>query len=215
MKNINYLRNITMKEYLQSDNYKTAKKLIELCGTENKIIDIGCGSGFIAKILNDNGNEVIGFDMLDSCINETRKKGVFCWKADAKDLPIDNQCADIVIMSEVLEHLLETQEVLAEARRVLKKGGRIIITTPNFCSFRDRILVMFGHLQAYSQHSDHIKFFNKERLVREFKQAGFKHMNIYGSGFGVPFPKNAITTFYYDNILPPTLTQTLILEAKK
>ncbi len=211
----NYLKELTMEEYLKTYNYKTMRKLIELAGTGNKILDVGCGDGFIGRILMDNGNDVIGIDIHDSQIRESRKKGVKVIKARVQKLPFKDETFDIVVMAEVIEHFLETEIALREIRRVLKPGGRVIITTPNFASFRDRILVLFGKLQAFSQHSDHVKFFNKERLSRVLHKCGFKVTKVYGSAFGIPIPKNAKVFYFADRIIPSTLLQCLIAEARK
>ncbi len=211
----NYLGGVTMEEYLQSYNHKTMRKVFELCGSGHKILDVGCGDGFIGRILMDNGNDVVGVEIHDEPIREARKKGMKVIKARAQKLPFKSNTFEIVVMAEVIEHFLETEAALAEVRRVLKPGGRVIITTPNFASFRDRILVLFGKLQAFSQHKDHVKFFNKERLIKVLDDCGFEVVKVYGSAFGIPLPKNAKTFFFFDRILPSTLLQCFIAEARK
>ncbi|MBI5224329.1 methyltransferase domain-containing protein [Candidatus Micrarchaeota archaeon] len=163
----------------------------------------------------DNGNDVIGVDLHEDQVRETRKKGVKALKARVQKLPFKDATFDIVTMAEVIEHFIETEIALKEIMRVLKPGGRIIITTPNFASIRDRILMIFGKLQAFAWHTDHVKFFNKERLTKVLKGTGYRNIHIHGSAFGFPIPKNAKVTYIFDGIFPAVWMQCLIAEARK
>ncbi|MFH0971176.1 MAG: class I SAM-dependent methyltransferase [Candidatus Micrarchaeota archaeon] len=212
---VHYLPNMKMRDYKRSNDYKKMRRLIELCGTGNKILDVGCGGGFIGKILIDNGNDVFGVDLQDEPLAEAKRKGLKVKKARAQDLPFGNGTFDIVIIPEVIEHFVETDSALKEAKRVLKKHGKLIVTTPNFTSFRDRILVFFGHMPAYSMHTDHVKFFNKKRLAETVEAAGFRLIRVYGSALGVPIPGNAKLFFFLDGIMPTTFLECLIAYAEK
>lgn len=212
---VHYLPNMTLREYKRTYDYKKMRKLIELCGSGKKILDVGCGAGFIAKILMDKGNEVTAVDLQESTIKQARKLGVKAIRARAQALPFKDDAFDIVIMPEVIEHFVETDEALRELRRVTRPGGNVIITTPNFTSFRDRILVLFGHMPAYSMHVDHVKFFNKRRLRNAMEGVGLSVKKVYGSALGIPIPGNARLFFFLDRILPTTLLECLIAYSEK
>ncbi len=164
---IHYISNISQKEYLNSNDGKKMIKAIELCGSGNKVLDIGSGGGYIALEIKKHNNGVTCLDLQPQAIADAKKKGLKGVVGKAQSLPFKDNTFDVVFMAEVIEHFLDTQKALMEVRRVLKRNGTIIITTPNFNSFRDRILLLFGKLQAYAYHVDHVKLFNKERLVRE------------------------------------------------
>ncbi|MFH1257799.1 MAG: methyltransferase domain-containing protein [Candidatus Micrarchaeota archaeon] len=212
---VHYRPETTMEEYRRSYDYKKMRKLIHICGTGHKILDVGCGGGFIGKILKDNGNDYTGCDLQDGPIRQARKKGLKVIKAKAQDLPFKDNTFDIVIMPEVIEHFVETDKALKELKRVTKPGGKVIVTTPNFTSFRDRILVFFGHMPAYSMHVDHVKFFNRKRLHDALRKAGLRVKKIYGSALGIPIPGNAKLFFFMDSFLPTTMLECLIGVAEK
>ena len=200
---------------LKKEDYLLARRQIELIGTNNYVLDIGCNDGSLMKEYADK-NKVIGLELSKESALKARKNGFDVKIGSVYDIPFKGKSFDVVHMSEIIEHVLDTDKALSEVHRVLKENGRLIITTPNCASFRDRILVLTGHLQGYMQHTEHVRFFNKERLVRHLKKNKFKVEKVCGSGFSIPyFPGKAITFFFLDGIMPATLLQRLIVVARK
>jgi len=200
---------------LKKEDYLLARRQIELIGTNNYVLDIGCNDGSLMKEYADK-NKVIGLELSKESALKARKNGFDVKIGSVYDIPFKGKSFDVVHMSEIIEHVLDTDKALSEVHRVLKENGRLIITTPNCASFRDRILVLTGHLQGYMQHTEHVRFFNKERLVRHLKKNKFKVEKVCGSGFSIPyFPGKAITFFFLDSIIPATLLQRLIVVARK
>ncbi|MEX1133748.1 MAG: methyltransferase domain-containing protein [Acidimicrobiia bacterium] len=104
------------------------------------MLDIGTSQGIAAILLGREGFHVVGVDVQEDRIEyalcdleseslATRDRVQF-EVADAGDLPFGDATFDSVLLGEVIEHLLVPKRVLAEASRVLKPGGRIVITTP-------------------------------------------------------------------------------------
>jgi ubiquinone/menaquinone biosynthesis C-methylase UbiE len=155
-------------------------------------------------------------ELSPGAIKIAKSKGLNVIKGNVYKIPFKDNIFDLVHMSEVIEHLLDTDKALSEIHRVLKPNGKLIITTPNFTSFRDRILVLFGYLQSYAQHLEHVRLFNKERLVKHLKKNNFKIEKVYVTGFSIPLPFGKSPVFLiFDKILPATLMQRLIIVAKK
>lgn len=101
-----------------------------------KILDIGCGRGFLLQHLKARaqpGTEFWGLDLSPKLCQIARKNNpganIIC--GDAESLPFSDNQFDFVFMTETLEHLLDYDKALAEAGRVLKPGGIFIITVPN------------------------------------------------------------------------------------
>ena len=200
---------------LKKEDYLLARRQIELIGTNNYVLDIGCNDGSLMKEYAYK-NKVIGLELSKESTLKARKNGFDVKIGNVYEMPFKDKSFDVVHMSEIIEHVLDTDKALSEVHRVLKESGRLIITTPNCASFRDRILVLTGHLQGYMQHTEHVRFFNKERLVRHLKKNKFKVEKVFGSGFSIPyFPGKAITFFFLDSIIPATLLQRLIVVARK
>lgn len=99
------------------------------------ILDIPAGAGRLSDKLRGEGFNVISAD-----INTAREDYVF---ADMnKTLPFDNEQFDAVISMEGIEHIINYQGLISELSRVMKKGGFLILTTPNISCFYSRLMFM-------------------------------------------------------------------------
>jgi len=198
-----------------SKNMQMYRKQVELCGKENYVLDIGCHDGTITQKIAKKGNKVEGLELDKKKAAIARKKGFKVYIGKVQKIPAESNKYDVVHMSEVIEHFLETEKALKEIHRVLKPNGRLIITTPNTTSFRDRVLVLFGKLPAYVSHEEHVKFFNVNRLKNYLKKSNFNFEKAYGSGFVIPIPVIARKYFYFlDSVLPASFMERLIVTAK-
>jgi ubiquinone/menaquinone biosynthesis C-methylase UbiE len=92
------------------------------------IVDIGCGTKPYESALKPYVQKHIGVDY-PGTLHDTSRIDVF---ADAYNTTLPSASADTVLLSAVLEHLSNPQDALNEASRVLKPGGRIILTAPQF-----------------------------------------------------------------------------------
>lgn len=94
-----------------------------------KILDIGCGDGVLLSLIPK--GKKFGVDLDKDSLNYARNqvKGKFI-RAQATKLPFSNNFFDIVVTTELIEHLVKPKRLISEAARVLKRGGKIIITTP-------------------------------------------------------------------------------------
>jgi ubiquinone/menaquinone biosynthesis C-methylase UbiE len=90
------------------------------------------------------------FDVWAICVNMTRERRPHV-QADAHDLPFADGAFDVVVCGEVLEHVKSPIGVLAEARRVLRPGGRLVATVP----FLYRIHADPHDYGRYTQHYWH------------------------------------------------------------
>ena len=100
-----------------------------------RILDVGCGDGVLSYLLSRRGALVIGVDVSGEAINYARGKtkninNIEFIQASAYHLPFKSGSINYVISSDVIEHLEEPQEMLAEIKRVFDETGKIILTTP-------------------------------------------------------------------------------------
>lgn len=94
-----------------------------------RILDVGCGDGVLLSLIGR--GRLYGADLdqdsLDYAASRIKAKFI---KAPAEKLPFRSGWFDAVIATEVIEHLKQPEKLLEEASRVLKTGGRLILTTP-------------------------------------------------------------------------------------
>ena len=143
---------------------------------ENKcILDIGCGWGHKTHYLTKK-NTVIGFDILYNLLKSAKNNKIrgVCATADTT-LPFKNDVFDMVICSEVLEHLVLPENIIKEIKRIVKKEGLAFITIPNTFTMMNRINILFGcSLEEKIGYNTPFKEFNTPH-IRFFTWAGFKY----------------------------------------
>ncbi len=102
--------------------------------TGARLLDVGCGTGEYTRILADSYDQVDGIDVELDRIEVFRRDlpaNVTVGLESVNDLSFDDDTFDTVTMIEVLEHLADPPAAMSEIRRVLKPGGRLLLTTPN------------------------------------------------------------------------------------
>jgi len=98
-----------------------------------KFLEVGCGLGFFSQKAVELGAKVTGVDIGAKLVKKVRKKipkGRFL-VASASDLPFSDNNFDVVLCTEVIEHVEDQDMVVGELVRVLRKGGILVVTTPN------------------------------------------------------------------------------------
>jgi SAM-dependent methyltransferase len=100
-------------------------------------------------------------------------------------LPLGHGEVDLVWCSEVLEHIPDAEHALLESRRVLRRGGRLLLTVP----FHGRVQAALIGLTRFDAHFDprgqHVRFFTARSLAGILDAAGFAPTEIHARG-GVP-----------------------------
>ncbi len=149
--------------------------------------------------------------------------------SEALVLPFDHESYDLVLCTEVLEHLLWPQRLLAEAHRVLAQNGRILVSVPNAASLSYRISWLMGRIPscaasgnlpielgstAYRQadgrlSGGHVIDFNLPRISRLLEVQGFIVEAVRGSG--IIWHRQVIPSW----LLPASLSSNIILLGRK
>ena len=122
--------------------------------------DTGCRDGTatavaMARCERTAGAQVslIGLDWSRAALEEARRRGVREVRASISrsGLLLASGSVEVVIMSELIEHLVDTDAALDEAARVLVPGGRLLLSTPNLAAWYNRVLLAVGVQPAYTE----------------------------------------------------------------
>jgi len=108
------------------------------------LVDLGCGGGLLAPRAARLGYRHVGVDLMPSGLGLARDHGVTPIRADAAKIPLADGTADVVIAGELLEHVPDPVAVIAEAGRILRTGGRLILDTVNRTVLAHLIVVTLG-----------------------------------------------------------------------
>ncbi|HEX3511591.1 MAG TPA: class I SAM-dependent methyltransferase [Solirubrobacteraceae bacterium] len=147
-----------------------------------RVLDVGCGEGELAARLQDAGAEVVAVDVAQVPLDRARARhpGLDLRLIDGEghwDLP--DASFDVVWAGEVIEHVADTAGWLSEARRVLRPGGLLLLSTPAHGPLVRLWLALRPGAFAAHMHplSDHLRFYERgglSRLLEEFRFEGVR-----------------------------------------
>jgi len=147
------------------------------------VVEVGCGTGRNLHML-PTANQVIGLEGLRDAADEARRAGIDCRHCDleTRPWPVEAASADVLLALDVLEHLREPEEALAEARRVLRPDGLVVINLPNHFDWRGRWRILRGSgidsqryfPRAAAWRYPHLRFLRHRDVLDLLKQAGFE-----------------------------------------
>ena len=157
-------------------------RILKLAGPVHgkRVLDIGCAKGYLGKIFKDQGNYVAGVELSEQAAREARKNvdAVYSFNLEEKwPEEISNQKFDVIIMGEVIEHLFDPEKVLQKIRSIMSAEGSLIITTPNFMTWTNRVRFLFGKFRYEDQGMfdfGHIRFFTYDFLREVVRKAGLE-----------------------------------------
>ncbi|TZF86199.1 class I SAM-dependent methyltransferase (plasmid) [Pedobacter sp. BS3] len=110
--------------------------------TGKTILDIACGEGYGSHLLSNTAAYVYGIDIdkptIDKATIKYRKENLSFKQGTTSDIPLDDNSVDIIVSFETIEHHDEHQLMMREFKRVLRKDGLVIISTPDKLNYSDK-----------------------------------------------------------------------------
>lgn len=171
---------------LEDDRWAKVKRSVNRCGRGLKILDAGCGNGWQTSFFLE-GNEVSGLDIAASNVQQACQRGILARRHDIETpWPYPDGTFDLVVCSEVLEHVFFPEKIIREITRVLKPRGQVIISTPNLYSLGNRLALLYGKkcaLIEYPYNQEHIRHYSFGGLKKILKEAGFKVKDLSGASY--------------------------------
>lgn len=166
-----------------SPSKKRIRKIIELIGQNlhgKKILEFGCGNGILGKKLRDLGAVVTGCDISGEYEQITKENldNFFIFDVENGDYSIFKKEYDFIIASELIEHLFSTERFSLKVKEnIMDNHSRLILTTPNFLVWTNRIKMLMG--KFYYKKSgffdeSHIHFFTYNSLKQLVGDLGYK-----------------------------------------
>ncbi len=132
-------------------------------------LDVGCSTGFVVEAARDRGWEAMGIDLNPSAIAFGRARGLNLEQCGLDDLDLEPASLDAVSLFDVLEHIVNPQEILERAIRLLRPGGIVFIYVPNYDS-ASRLLL--GKNAVFIWPTHHLTYYTVETLSDLLHRAG-------------------------------------------
>jgi ubiquinone/menaquinone biosynthesis C-methylase UbiE len=125
---------------------------------------------------------------------------------DSEDIPVMSAYYDLVVCSEVFEHIYDVNHLLREVNRLLKRTGIGLLTVPNVCYWRYRLDILLGRLPIPMNDDRHIHQFTQEHFGEKLHNASLTTQAVSGCRVRLPWLAAWKPTVFSD---------TLVFEVKK
>lgn len=160
-------------------SYETVLDRFEPLRRTGRIVDVGCGAGGFLAIAARRGWEAIGTEAAPRAGALAAAEGARVLTGDAASREIPDSSVDVVTLWEVIEHVDDPLEVLAECRRLLRPGGFLYLTTPSHSSLQRRIL----RRRWPRYHLEHLTYFDPRTIAQAIDRAGLRPLRIRTKNF--------------------------------
>ncbi len=165
---------------IKQSRYSSHDYVQRMAGSNQEILDIGCGGGDFAAELKKNGNRITGVDQLAAPVNPDAFVQYFSANLDqgiaAVAEALDRKRFDRVLLLDVLEHLRSPEGMLRECRGLLATHGQVIVSLPNIANITMRLMLLFGHFH-YTERGildrTHITFYTRKTARRLLEANGY------------------------------------------
>lgn len=189
------------QEKVISEKNFTYKNLIQIVnkylGNKDRLIDIGCGVGTLDFYLARKGKKVFGIDISKNAIkhaSETAellnlKDGLKFQVVDFPSQKIKDKF-ELVIATEVLEHMEDDKKALTTINNLLEEGGLLIVSCPS----QNAPLYKLGLLNNFDKRVGHLRRYNPEDLSRLLEREGFNILEIRKT-------EGILRNFFFTNLI--------------
>jgi 2-polyprenyl-3-methyl-5-hydroxy-6-metoxy-1,4-benzoquinol methylase len=166
-----------LKEQLQVKDYDRTRALLnQRYPDRGKLIEIGCGLGYLLDAFRKDGWDVLGVEPYYQCCRYAREElGVEVKNAILETADLPDESFDVVLLNHVIEHLDNPLGTLREVNRVLKPSGHFVIETPRYDSLMFKLM---GRRERSVSCGGHIYFFTTQSLKNLYEAAGFSTVRL-------------------------------------
>jgi ubiquinone/menaquinone biosynthesis C-methylase UbiE len=168
---------IWLQRYWQRKRHEI---ILSFVGDGSSVLDIGCGS---SRIILDLKNAV-GMDILQRKLRWLKPNHERLVRGSTFALPFKSASFDVVINSEVIEHVPESPEIMEEMWRVLRPGGTLILGTPDYDRWSWNVLEwIYGKVLPGAYAHEHITHYTRKSLAEAITARGFEILDCQYVGY--------------------------------
>lgn len=148
----------------------------------NRILDVGCGVGHFLRQAVDRGWEAHGTEYTDNAVAICRTKGIHMRQGPLRASDYPPESFDIVTSLGVIEHINNPVDELSAMFRVLRPGGLLYLTTPNFNALSRNLL---GGSWNVIEYPGHLCYYTPGTIDDVLRRSGFKKITTKSTGFSL------------------------------
>jgi SAM-dependent methyltransferase len=163
----------------------THGRVLELVGQRQRVLDLGCATGALSRVLSERGCQVVG---IDDDAEAAKLASEYCEQVivgDVEELDLDVELGDrrfdVIVAADVLEHLRSPEATLTALRPFLAPGGYLVVSVPNVAHGSVRLALLNGSF-PYSEvgllDSTHLRFYTRASFVEMLVGGGFAPVHI-------------------------------------
>jgi methionine biosynthesis protein MetW len=166
-------------------DFSRLRMVLDAIEPGQRVLDSGCGPGFLAALLAEHGADVVGTDVSAVGPERTRARGVPAQQVDldTESLPFADGEFDVVVANSNLEHLFYLHRHIRECARCVRAGGTFIWLVPNLGHWRYRLWLLSGRF-PYIPNSPtdeyHIRYVTAYEAKKLLADAGLEHVRTRG-----------------------------------
>ena len=163
-----------------SDANNASTKQILMTGTGKRVVEFGCSTGYVSRILKERGCYVVGIEVDPDAAARARE---VCDRVKVGDLDeldlaseLGGETFDVGLFGEVLEHLKYPQRALMQTRQLLAPGGYVVVSVPNIAHASIRLALLKGEFDYEEMgilDDTHLKYYTRKSIVDLLEGCGF------------------------------------------
>lgn len=155
--------------------------LLPRLDSDSDVLDVGCLAGGIEKQITETGARITAIDISQKAIDDTKEflSDSYCFNVEDDVWPplLMKKRFDVIVASEIVEHLFDPRAFLIKLSSLLKPGGTMIVTTPNFMFWKNRLnMPEYFNYNRGRRLEGHIRFFTPTTAKGLFDDSGLNVM---------------------------------------